>query len=82
MSVFVSWLAGRSCYEELGEEQDFSDTVTGDIDIHRTLGATVLHVPMQTYEDRPITPLKDKMVYSTVQSSLDFEDGKTTVAVD
>ncbi|XP_064599370.1 serine/threonine-protein kinase Nek11-like [Liolophura sinensis] len=65
----------NSRYEDMSEEDDFSDTVKGDIDIHRTLGATVLHVPKHTYEDRPITPLKDKMVYNTVQSSLDFEDG-------
>ena len=27
-------------------------------------------------EDRPITPLKDKMIYDPVNSSLDFKDGE------
>ena len=29
-------------------------------------------------DDRPITPLRDKMVYDPRNSSLDFEDGKLT----
>ncbi len=28
------------------------------------------------YDDRPITPMRDKMVYNVKESSLDFKDGK------
>ena len=32
-------------------------------------------------DDRPITPLKDKMVYDKLYSSLDFKDGKFLVVL-
>lgn len=30
-------------------------------------------------DERPITPLRNKMVYDVVHSSLDFRDGKTCI---
>lgn len=47
----------------------------------KTVGGPALaaHLPKATTinpDERPITPLKDKMVYDKVYSSLDFKDGK------
>jgi hypothetical protein len=32
-------------------------------------------------DDRPITPMRDKMVYNQKNSSLDFDDGKIGVTI-
>lgn len=48
----------------------------------KTVGGPALaeHLPKRSSlsdpDDRPITPLRDKMVYDKVYSSLDFKDGK------
>lgn len=41
----------------------------------KTLGSSELKSTLQDYDERPITPLKDKMIYDVTHSSLDFKDG-------
>ena len=59
---------------------DESDDHTDDDDIvmpqSKTLTSDALHTLIGNPDDRPITPLKDTMIYDPVHSSLDFKDGK------
>lgn len=43
----------------------------------RTLTGAEIHHTLLNFkpEDRPITPLRDKMIYDLANSSLDFKDG-------
>ncbi|XP_071086198.1 serine/threonine-protein kinase Nek11-like [Haliotis cracherodii] len=53
------------------EEDDFQTVIPRQV---RTMGfSSSLHSPFE--EDRPITPLRDTMVYDVKNSSLDFKDG-------
>ena len=59
-------------YEE--EDQDYDSTVI--FNPLKTAGGPSLSQYLPPTDDRPITPLKDHMVYGRELSSLDFKDGK------
>ena len=64
-TVYIQHEITESSDEEEGTIK--SKTLTG-AEIHHTL-------PILKPEERPITPLRDKMVYDLANSSLDFKDG-------
>lgn len=53
------------------EENDDDDDIV--MPLHKTLTVPLSH---SNPDERPITPLKDKMIYDLRNSSLDFKDGK------
>ena len=59
-------------YEE--EEQDLEPTVI--FNPLKTAGGPALTQYLPSPEERPITPMRDKMIYGRELSSLDFKDGK------
>lgn len=58
------------------EEEEESDD-DGDIimPLYKTMTAP-RSASLSSPDERPITPLKDKMIYDIRNSSLDFKDGK------
>ena len=59
-------------YEE--DEQDKEATVI--FNPLKTAGGPAISEYLPSPDDRPITPLRDKMIYGRELSSLDFKDGK------
>ena len=58
------------------EITESSDEEEGTIKSKTLTGAEIHHtLPILKPEERPITPLRDKMVYDLANSSLDFKDG-------
>lgn len=58
------------------EITESSDEEEGTIKSKTLTGAEIRHtLPVLKPEERPITPLRDKMVYDLANSSLDFKDG-------
>ena len=63
------------------EEDDDDDIVTATVKSNtvrpvHSLSASGTVVPGRGFDDRPITPMKNTMVYDREHSSLDFKDGK------
>lgn len=59
-------------YEE--EEQDLEPTVI--FNPLKTASGPTISQYLPEPDERPITPMKDKMIYGRELSSLDFKDGK------
>jgi len=68
--------------EEDSKSSDEEQEQTVKYNPRYTVGGPVVgnHLPKRSSlgdgDDRPITPLRDKMIYDRVYSSLDFKDGK------
>lgn len=58
-------------HEEEDEDDDDDDDVV--MPLYKTM---TVPRSVSNPDDRPITPLKDKMIYDLQNSSLDFKDGK------
>ncbi|XP_048742053.1 serine/threonine-protein kinase Nek11-like [Ostrea edulis] len=68
-SQFGSRTAPILIHEDEEENDDDDDIV---MPLHKTLTVPLSH---SNPDERPITPLKDKMIYDLRNSSLDFKDG-------
>ena len=71
---------------ESDDEEDYDDDEDiqygnsgGSLPLHRANDGEHFHANKHltvSNDDRPITPMRDKMVYNVGESSLDFKDGQ------